>query len=273
MAISFRSLLSRGTSPRRRQVIEGGRKVLFDATESGSYAMQFRDTLSPLGQAAFDVPGKGTLNNRLSELFMTRLNDMGLDTHFIRRLNMSEQLIRMADPYPFRITVHTLASDDFARRLGFKERDLLGKPVVELSYKSRELAYPIIAPEHADALGWARVDEIEEMMLIARRVNDVLSGQFFAVGVRLMSLTLEFGRIYQGDYFEESRILIIDEITPDTCALLDLQTGSRLDGQSIQGISPQDLADRYQELARRFRILGELGPLDLQENLGVPNNK
>ncbi|WP_051908574.1 phosphoribosylaminoimidazolesuccinocarboxamide synthase [Candidatus Odyssella acanthamoebae] len=269
MAISFSSLLNFGSSPKRRQVNEGTHKTLFDGSESGAYTMQFRDTLSPLDNEFFEVAGKGAINNRLSELFMTRLNDMGLETHFIRRLNMSEQLIRMADPYNFRVTVHNVAADEFAERLGFGEHEILSKPVVELSHKSRELEYPVIAPEHVDALDWAGADEVEDIMLIARRVNDFLSGQFFAVGMRLLNVTLEFGRIYQGDYFEESRVLIIDEITPDTCSILDLQTGTRLDGRALGDTSPQELALRYQEVARRFRILGDTGPLELNENFGV----
>lgn len=269
MAISFRSLLGRGAMSKRRQVIEGTRKTLFDGNESGVYAMQFRDSLTIPNHDVIEVAGKGALNNRLSELFMTRLNDMGLDTHFVRRLNMSEQLIRMADPYNFRITIHNVAVDGFAARLGLAEHEVLSKPVVELSHKSRDLGYPVIAPEHVDAFDWAGADEIEDIMLIARRVNDFLSGQFFAVGIRLLNVTFEFGRVYQGEYFEESRVLIIDEITPDTCALLDLQTGTRLDGMSIEGMSGQDLALRYQEIARRFRILSDSGPRDLQENFGV----
>lgn len=269
MAISFSSLLNFGTSPKRRQVNEGTHKTLFDGNESGAYTMQFRDTLSPLNQESFDVAGKGAINNRLSELFMTRLNDMGLDTHFIRRLNMSEQLIRMADPYNFRVTVHNVAADDFAERLGIDEQEVLTKPIVELSHKSRDLGYPIIAPEHVDALEWAEADEVEDIMIIARRANDFLSGQFFAVGMRLLNITLEFGRVYQGEFFEESRVLIIDEITPDTCSILDLQTGSRLDGRAISEVPAADLALRYQEVAKRFRILGDSGPLDLNENFGV----
>ncbi|WP_010301348.1 phosphoribosylaminoimidazolesuccinocarboxamide synthase [Candidatus Odyssella thessalonicensis] len=269
MAISFRSLLNRGASPRRRQVIEGTRKTLFDATESGAYVMQFRDALAPLNKNKMTIAGKGALNNRLSELFMTRLNDMGLETHFVRRLNMSEQLIRIADPYNFRVTVHNVAADEFAERLGFGDHEILVKPIVELSHKSRELEYPIIAPEHVEALDWAHGDEVEDIMLIARRVNDFLSGQFFAIGVRLLNVTLEFGRLFQGDYFEESRVLIIDEITPDTCSLLDLRTGERLDGRTQDDRAPQELALRYQEIARRFRILGDSGPLELQENFGV----
>lgn len=269
MAISFRSLLNRRAAPKRRQVIEGTRKVLFEANEPGVCAMHFRDVLTPLDAELIEVAGKGALNNRLSELFMARLNDIGLETHFIRRLNMSEQLIRMADPYNFRVAIHNVATDDFADRLGLGGHEVLSRPIVELSCKSRDLEYPIIAPEHVEALDWARADEVEDIMLIARRVNDFLSGQFFAVGMRLLNVTLEFGRIFQGDYFEESRVLIIDEITPDTCSILDLQTGSRLDGMNSQGMPPQDLAQRYQEVARRFRILGESGPVDLQENFGV----
>ena len=92
---------------------------------------------------------------------------------------------------------------------------------------------------------------------------------FFAVGLRLLTIDLEFGRLYQGEFFEQTKIILIDEITLDTCSVLDLQSGERIDGRSIQDKISLDIAARYQEVARRFRILGDVAPLDLNENFGV----
>ncbi|MBX3457681.1 MAG: hypothetical protein KF820_04910 [Candidatus Paracaedibacteraceae bacterium] len=267
MATNFLSNLKGMFGSRRRQAVEGYRKTLYEMADSaGSYAMQFRDILNGVEEP---IPGKGSLNNRLSELFMSRLNDIGIETHFVRRLNMSEQQIKIADPYNFKITVHNVACDALQARLGLSEHEVLPKPIVELALRDLELNYPIIAPEHVDAMDWASADEVEDMIVLSRRINDFISGQFFAVGLRLLTLDLEFGRLYQGEFFEQTKIILIDEITLDTCAVLDLQSGERIDGRSIQDKISLDIAARYQEVARRFRILGDVAPLDLNENFGV----
>ncbi|MBX3486772.1 MAG: phosphoribosylaminoimidazolesuccinocarboxamide synthase [Candidatus Paracaedibacteraceae bacterium] len=267
MATNFLSNLKGMFGSRRRQAVEGYRKTLYEMAESsGSYAMQFRDILNGADEP---VPGKGSLNNRLSELFMSRLNDIGLETHFIRRLNMSEQQVKIADPYNFRVTVHNVACDALQARLGLSEHEVLPKPIVELALHDLSLNYPIIAPEHVDAMDWASADEVEDILVLSRRINDFICGQFFAVGFRLLNLDLEFGRVYQGDYFEQTKIILIDEITLDTCSVLDLQSGERIDGRSLQDKTPLEIAAHYQEVARRFRILGDVAPLDLNENFGV----
>lgn len=267
MATNFLSNIKGIFGSRRRQAVEGYRKTLYDMAESsGSYAMQFRDVLTGSEEP---IPGKGSLSNRLSELFMSRLNDIGIETHFVRRLNMSEQQVRIADPYNFRMTVHNVACDALQSRLGLSEHEVFSKPIIELSLRDIELNYPIIAPEHVDAMDWASADEVEDMILLSRRINDFISGQFFAVGLRLLNIDLEFGRLYQGDYFEQTKIILIDEISLDTCSVLDLQSGQRIDGRDIDGVTGLNIAARYQEVARRFRILGDVAPLDLNENFGV----
>lgn len=269
MAINFLSNIKGIFGSRRRQAVEGYRKILYEMAESsGSYAMQFRDILNGSQEP---IPGKGSLNNRLSELFMSRLDDIGLETHFVRRLNMSEQQVKIADPYNFRVTVHNVACDNLQTRLGLNEHEIFSKPIIELSLRDIDLNYPIIAPEHVDSMDWASADEVEDIILLSRRINDFMSGQFFAVGLRLLSIDLEFGRLYQGEYFEQTKIILIDEISLDTCSVLDLQSGERIDGRSIQDVSALEIAARYQEVARRFRILGDVAPLDLNETYGVIN--
>ena len=177
MATNILSNLKGMFGSRRRQAVEGYRKTLYEMADSaGSYAMQFRDILNGIEEP---IPGKGSLNNRLSELFMSRLNDIGIETHFVRRLNMSEQQVKIADPYNFKITVHNVACDALQARLGLTEHEVLPKPIVELALRDLELNYPIIAPEHVDAMDWASADEVEDMIVLSRRINDFISGQFF----------------------------------------------------------------------------------------------
>ena len=266
MAISFRSFIYRNSvSKQRRQVITGNSKTLFEGTEAGTYVLQFKDQICPLFRPAYDISGKGSITNRLSELFMSRLNEMGIETHFIKRLNMSEQLVKAAEPIPLRLTVHNAAVDEFSERLGLEVPHLLTRPVIEFSFKSRDLKYPVISEQHIESFQWANPDEVEYMMIVAQRVNDFLNGQFYALGLRLLSFSLEFGRLYQGEFFDDSQIVIIDEISPDTCTILDLNSGERLDGLCKENHENETIAKQYQEVARRFGILEGGGPVDLRE--------
>lgn len=270
MAISFRTLLSRQpASSRRRLIKDGTTKSLFENTDVGTYTLYFKDQLAPTSHPAINVLGKGAINNRLSELFMSRLSEMGVENHFIRRLNMSEQLVRAAEPLPFRVTVYNMATDSLVDRLGLDETQMFLRPLIEFSYRSRDLHYPVVASQHIESLDWAHLDEIEDMTTIALRVNDFLNGHFFALGFRLLSFHLEFGRVYEGEMLEDTRLILIDEISPDTCAILDLETGGRFDGLNQATLEVGDLSQRYQEVARRFGILEEGGPLDLRESIVI----
>lgn len=268
MPISFRSFIPRRRTAFRQQVItDGNTKTLFNNENQGTYTLYFKDKICPSYAAPFCVLGKGAINNRLSELFMSRLGEMGIETHFIRRLNMSEQLVRAAEPLSVRLTVYNMAVDHLVDRLGLEDRHPFIRPLMEFSHRSRELNYPIISPYHIEAFNWASPDEIDDMISIAYRVNDFLNGHFFAMGFRLLSFHLEFGRIYSGEMMEETRIILIDEISPDTCSILDLASGERFDGRSQETVTKADLTERYQEVARRFGLLEEGGPLDLRESL------
>lgn len=266
MTIHSSSLIYRnGVSKQRRQVITGQTKTLYDGAEAGTYVLQFKDQIVTSENTALEVQGKGALNNRLSELFLSRLNEMGIETHFIKRLNMSEQLVKSAEIIPLRLTVHNIAVDRLAERLGLEDPYLLVQPIFEFSFKSRKLGYPIVSEDHIEVLEWATADEIEDMKHLAQRVNDFLNGHFYAVGLRLLNFSLEFGRVY--DFYDDAQLLIVDEISPDTCSILDLKTGERLDGVVCQEDQEEgrSLSEKYQEVARRFGLLEEGGPLDLRD--------
>jgi len=262
MTPNFRPiLLSDYAQPRRRQLFEGMSKILYDGPEPGTYVLYFKDDIS-LDDEVETVSGKGILNNRVSELMMTRLNELGLETHFIRTLNMREQLVRATETLPFSVTLHNVASGNFAKRLGLEEGMLLSKPIPEFSLRSKDLNHPVVAAEHLTALGWSRFEEIDDILMTSQRVNDFLTGQFLALNIRLISFSLEFGRFYTSDLMD-SQIMITDELSPDNFNLLDLNTGRRLDQQGIQDY-PEEASEIYQEVARRLGVLG----LDIPE--GIP---
>lgn len=254
MPINSRSLLFNDyDQPRRRQIFEGQTKVIYDGPEPETHVLYFKDNIS-LEEKESTIPGKGVLNNRVSSLLMLRLSDLGIDTHFIRTLNMREQLVRKTEAFPFSLTFHNVAFGSFAKRLGLEEGGVLTKPIPEFFLRSQELGNPVVAVEHLTVLGWGRFEEIDDILLSAQRINDFLSGQFLALNLRLTSVTLEFGRFYRDDT-SDPQIMLTDELSCDTCDFLDLKTGQHLGRQGIYS-NLEQAQEIYQEVAHRLNIPG-----------------
>lgn len=246
---------------RRKKVYEGKVKVLFEGPEPGTLVQYFKDDATAFNNRKRGIiTGKGVLNNRISEYIMTRLNEIGIPTHFVRRLNMREQLIKEVEIIPIEVIVRNVAAGSMSSRLGIAEGTPLPRSIVEYRHKSIELGNPLVSEEHITAFGWASTQDLDDMMSLALRVNDFVSGLFFGIGIRLVDFRLEFGRLYMG---EEMQIIIADEISPDNCRLWDMATGERMDKDRFR----RDLGaveEAYQEVARRLGILPESGPRDLK---------
>jgi len=246
---------------RRRQIYEGKAKVLFEGPEPGTLVQYFKDDATAFNnKKQGTITGKGVLNNRISEYLMTRLKEIGIPTHFVRRLNMREQLVREVDIIPIEIVVRNVAAGSISKRFGIEEGTALPRSIVEHYYKSDELGDPMVIEEHITAFGWATPQELDEMLSMSLRINDFLSGLFLALGIKLVDFKLEFGRLYEG---EELRVVLADEISPDNCRLWDIKTNEKLDKDRFR----RDLdrvEEAYQEVARRLGILPEGGPRDLQ---------
>ena len=237
---------------RRKKVYEGKAKILYEGPEPGTLIQYFKDDSAPTADEPKPaaVEGKGVLNNRLSEFFMSGLNSIGVPTHFIRRLNMREQMVRMAEIIPLEVVVRNFAAGELSARLGIPEGMALPRPIVEYYYKDERLNSPMVAEEHIVAFGWANQQDLDDMVALALRVNDFLSGVMLGVGVRLADFRLEMGRIWEGDFM---RLIVADEITPDSCRLWDLRGLVERDG--VPAVDPVPLADVYSELARRLGVL------------------
>ena len=246
---------------RRRQIYEGKAKVLFEGPEPGTLVQYFKDDASAFNnQKKGIITGKGVLNNRISEFIMTRLNELGIQTHFVRRLNMREQLVRELEIIPLEVMVRNVAAGSLSRRLGIEEGTALPRSIVEYYYKNDALGDPMVSEEHITAFGWATVQDLDDVMALALRVNDFLTGLFLGVGIRLVDFKLEFGRLYNGD---EMQIVLADEISPDNCRLWDIKSGEKMDKDRFR----RDLGgveEAYQEVARRLGILPEGGPRDFK---------
>ena len=250
---------------RRKQVYEGKAKVLFEGPEPGTLVQYFKDDATAFNnQKKGTITGTGVLNNRISEYLMTRLGEAGIPTHFVRRLNMREQLVREVEIIPLEIVplevvVRNVAAGSLAQRLGIEEGTQLPRSIIEFYYKNDALNDPMVSEEHITAFGWATPQEIDDIMALAIRVNDFLSGLFLGVGLKLVDFKLEFGRLWEGD---DMRIVLADEISPDNCRLWDIKTNEKLDKDRFR----RDLgkvAEAYQEVARRLGIMPEGGPRDM----------
>ncbi len=246
---------------RRRRIYEGKAKVLFEGPEPGTLVQYFKDDATAFNnQKKGIITGKGVLNNRISEYLMTRLSEAGIPTHFLRRLNMREQLVREVEIIPLEVVVRNVAAGSLATRFGLTEGTPLPRSIVEFNYKNDALADPLVSEEHITAFGWATTQEIDEILNLALRINDFLSGLFLGVGLRLVDFKIEFGRLWEG---EDMRIVLADEISPDSCRLWDIKTNEKLDKDRFR----RDLGnveEAYQEVARRLGILPESGPGDLK---------
>ncbi|MEQ9575243.1 MAG: phosphoribosylaminoimidazolesuccinocarboxamide synthase [Rhodospirillales bacterium] len=248
---------------RRRQIYEGKAKVLFEGPEPGTIVQYFKDDATAFNnQKKGTISGKGVLNNRISEYLMLRLGEIGVPTHFVRRLNMREQLVREVEIIPVEIIVRNVAAGTFSKRFGMVEGTALPRSIIEFCYKSDELGDPLIAEEHVTAFGWATPPDMDEIMALSLRINDYLSGLFMGIGLKLVDFKLEFGRLWEND--QTMRIVLADEISPDSMRLWDVVTNEKMDKDRFRR-DLGNVAEAYQEVARRLGILPESGPVDIKE--------
>ena len=239
---------------RRRQLYEGKAKVLFEGPEPGTLVQYFKDdATSGNGAKKGTITGKGVLNNRISEYLMVRLGEIGVPTHFVRRLNMREQLIREVEIIPLEVVVRNVSAGSLSTRMGIPEGTRLPRSIIEYYYKNDQLNDPMVGEEHITAFGWANTQDMDDIVALTLRINDFLSGLFLGVGITLVDFKLEFGRLWEED---DMRIVLADEISPDNCRLWDSKTNEKMDKDRFR----RDLGrveEGYQEVARRLGILPE----------------
>jgi phosphoribosylaminoimidazole-succinocarboxamide synthase len=237
---------------RRKKIYEGKAKILYEGPEPGTIVQYFKDDATAFNaEKKAVIEGKGVLNNRLSEFFMLGLTQIGVPNHFIKRLNMREQLVRAVEIIPLEVVVRNYAAGSMAKRLGLEEGTQLPRPIVEYCYKDDALGDPLVTEEHIAAFGWASQQDMDDILSLALRVNDYLSGLMYGVGIRLIDFKIEVGRIYDGDF---QRLIVADEISPDSCRLWDIETGRKLD-KDVFRRDLGNLTDAYTEVARRLGVM------------------
>jgi phosphoribosylaminoimidazole-succinocarboxamide synthase len=249
------SPMEKPSMTRRKKIYEGKAKILYEGPEPGTLIQYFKDDTT-----AFDatkkavLEGKGVINNRISEYVMTKLNSIGVQNHFIKRLNLREQLIKEVEIIPLEVVCRNIAAGSLSTRYGLPEGQVLPRSIIEFYLKDDKLHDPMVSEEHITAFNWASTQEIDDMMALTLRVNDFLTGLFGGVGITLVDFKIEFGRIWEGDF---ARVILADEISPDSCRLWDAITNEKLDKDRFR----RDLGnviESYTEVARRLGIMKEM---------------
>ena len=239
-----------------KKLYEGKAKIIYDTNEKNLVIQHFKDDATAFNALKkANIEGKGVLNNRISEYLLNSLAQCRIQTHLIKRLNMKEQLIKKAEIVPIEFIIRNIAAGSLSKRLGVSEGTVLEEPLLEYYLKNDELADPIITKEHIYTFEWATEKEIKTIDKMSLRINDLLQGIFRGVGIKLVDFKIEYGRIWNENK-RTNEIILVDEISPDTCRLWDVKTEKKLDKDRFRK-DLGNLIEAYQDVARRLGIMPE----------------
>ncbi|MFZ3102373.1 MAG: phosphoribosylaminoimidazolesuccinocarboxamide synthase [Desulfitobacteriaceae bacterium] len=202
---------------------EGKAKKVFSTDQAGFYWVEYKDDATAFnGLKKGQILDKGMVNNRLSALFFEKLAQEGIPTHFVKLINDREMIVKSLEMLPLEVVVRNVAAGSLAKRLGLDEGYVLPQPVVELYLKDDALGDPLVNESHIAAMGWAGAEDIAEIQAQGLKINTVLQRILSAAEIDLIDFKLEFGKA-------NGKLLLGDEISPDTCRYWDHATSEKLD--------------------------------------------
>lgn len=202
---------------------EGKAKRVFKTDDKNKYVVEYKDDATAFnGEKKGSIVGKGVINNKLSTIIFKDLESKGIETHFIEQLSDNEMLVKAVEILPIEVIMRNICAGSISNRLGIEEGTKLDKPLLELCYKNDDLGDPFITEDHIEILSLATPKEVEVVKEYAYKINESLIEFFKASNLTLVDFKVEFGR-YEG------RIILADEISPDTCRLWDTETGKKMD--------------------------------------------
>ncbi len=233
---------------KKEQLYEGKAKKVYATEDPSLVIVSYKDDATAFdGMKKGTISGKGAVNNRMSNLLMQLLESRGVPTHFVKELSERDTVVKKVSIVPLEVIIRNISAGSFAKRYGVEEGIVFDEPTIEFSYKNDDLHDPLINSYHAIALKLATREEIETIKRMAFTVNRVLKEYFAGLGVKLVDFKLEFGRLPDG------RIVLADEISPDTCRFWDAKTNEKLDKDRFR----RDLGgveEAYQEMMRRVGL-------------------
>jgi len=225
---------------------EGKAKKMYQTDDENIVWVEYKDSATAFnGEKKATITGKGRLNNEITSLIFSKLKEHGVESHFISKISETEQLVKKLQIIPLETVVRNVAAGSFSKRLGIEEGKKLSRPIVEFYYKDDSLGDPLITEDHIDILNLANSDEVSALKQMALKVNEVLSEIFREIGVGLIDFKLEFGKESSG------KIVLADEISPDTCRLWDLKTNEKLD-KDVFRRDLGNLTDAYENILTRL---------------------
>ncbi len=224
---------------------EGKAKKVFKTDDEKLLIVDYKDDATAFnGLKKGQIMGKGVINNKMTNIVLQYLADNGIETHFVKELSDRETLVKRVSIVPLEVIIRNVAAGSFSKKFGVAEGTPLNNPILEFSYKNDELGDPMINELQALAIGIATKEEIDSISEQALKINELLKKFFLNVGIKLIDFKIEFGR-YDG------RVILADEISPDTCRLWDAETNEKLDKDRFR----RDLGnveEAYQEVWRRI---------------------
>ena len=225
---------------------EGKAKQIYATDKADEVIVYFKDDATAFnGEKKAQISSKGILNNKISTIIFEMLHEKQIKTHFVKKISEREMLVKKVEILPLEVIVRNVAAGSMAKRLGLEEGFKLKTTVFEFSYKDDELGDPLINSYHAVAIGAATFEEIDTLLAMTAKINDILKEVFAAQNINLIDFKIEFGRMADGT------IVLADEISPDTCRFWDATTGEKLDKDRFR----RDLGnvkDAYIEILKRI---------------------
>ena len=227
------------------QLYEGKAKKVFATSDPNVVIVSYKDDATAFnGLKKGTITGKGAINNRMTNNLMRRLEEKGVPTHYVEELSDRETAVKKVSIVPLEVIIRNISAGSFAKRFGVEEGIVFDEPTIEFSYKNDELGDPLMNAYHAIALKAATRDEIETIKAMAFKVNEVMKQYFDTLNVILVDFKLEFGKTADG------KIVLADEISPDTCRLWDKTTKEKLDKDRFRR-DMGGVEEAYQEIMKR----------------------
>lgn len=233
---------------KREMLYEGKAKKVYKTDDENLYIVDYKDDATAFnGLKKGQIAGKGVVNNRMSNYLMKLMEKKGIPTHFVEELSDRETLVKKVTIVPLEVIVRNIAAGSFSKRYGVEEGTALKTTVLEFSYKDDDLGDPLINDYHAMALGIATRDELDQIAEMTFKVNEVLKEYFQSINIELVDFKIEFGKTPDG------KIILADEISPDTCRLWDAETHEKLDKDRFRRDMGK-VEEAYEEVFKRLGL-------------------
>jgi phosphoribosylaminoimidazole-succinocarboxamide synthase len=228
------------------QLYEGKAKRIYRTTDEQVVWVSYKDSATAFnGEKKAEIEGKGRLNNEISSILFELLKEKGIESHFVKRISETDQLVKKVTIIPLEVVVRNIAAGSLSKRTGILEGQILPRTIVEFYYKNDDLGDPLITEEHIDIMNLATKEQLKLITHQAFQVNEVLTSYFAERNVKLVDFKLEFGIDANGN------LLLADEISPDTCRLWDAETNEKLD-KDVFRRELGSLTDAYENILKRL---------------------